>query len=199
MVGGPGAIYMPRLGVVIASTREGRVGAPVAEWFMARAEQHGGFEVELVDLKAVNLPVLNEPNHPRLKMHTQPETKAWSATVEALDAFVLVTPEYNFFPPPALVNALDHLYPEWNYKAAGFVSYGGVSGGLRSTQMAKLMLTSFKIVPILEQVAIPFVAKLMEDGRFAANEMHDRAAVTMLDELLRWTNALVLLRQPAKG
>jgi NAD(P)H-dependent FMN reductase len=134
-----------------------------------------------------------------LKKHTQETTKAWSATVDALDAFVFVTPEYNFFSPPALVNALDHLYPEWSYKPAGFVSYGGVSGGLRSTQMTKLMLTSFKIVPIVEQVAIPFVAKLIEDGRFAANEMHDKSAVTMLDELLRWTNALVPLRAPANG
>lgn len=188
---------MPRLGVVIASTREGRVGAPVAEWFMERARQHGGFEVELVDLKAVNLPLLSEPNHPRLKKYTQETTRAWSATVEALDAFVMVTPEYNFFSPPALVNALDHLYVEWSYKAAGFVSYGGVSGGLRSTQMTKLLLTTFNMVPIVEQVAIPFVAKQMEDGRFAANEMHDKSATAMLDELLRWTNALESLRKPA--
>ena len=166
---------MPRLGVVIASTREGRVGATVGDWFMERARQHGGFEAELVDLKAVNLPVLSEPNHPRLKKHTQETTKAWSATVDALD----------------------HLYPEWSYKPAGFVSYGGVSGGLRSTQMTKLMLTSFKIVPMVEQVAIPFVAKLIEDGRFTANEMHDKSAVMMLDELLRWTNAMAPLRAPA--
>ena len=190
---------MPRLGVVIASTREGRVGAPVAEWFMERARQHGGFDVELVDLKAVDLAMLSEPNHPRLKKHTQEKTKAWSATVDALDAFVIVTPEYNFSSPPALVNALDHLYPEWTYKAAGLVTYGGVSGGLRAAQMTKLMLTSFKIVPIVEQVAIPFVAKLIEDGRFAANETHDKSAAVMLDELLRWTTALSTLRQPAKG
>lgn len=190
---------MPRLGVVIASTREGRVGAPVAEWFMRRASQHGGFDVELVDLKAVNLPMLSEPNHPRLKKHTQETTKAWSATVDALDAFVIVTPEYNFSSPPALVNALDHLYPEWTYKAAGLVTYGGVSGGLRAAQMTRLMLTSFKIVPIVEQVVIPFVAKLIEDGRFAANETHDKSAATMLDELLRWTNALATLRKPVSA
>lgn len=187
---------MPRLGVVIASTREGRVGASVAEWFTERARQHGGFDVELVDLQAVNLPMLSEPNHPRLKKYTQETTTSWSATVDGLDAFVIVTPEYNYFSPPALVNALDHLYSEWSYKAAGFVSYGGVSGGLRSTQMTKLMLTTFKMVPIVEQVAIPFVAKLIEDGRFAANDMHDKSAATMLDELLRWTNALAPLRKP---
>lgn len=190
---------MPRLGVVIASTREGRVGLPVAEWFMERARQHGGFELELVDLKAIDLPMFNEPNHPRLKKHTQEKTRRWSATIEALDAFVIVTPEYNFSSPPALVNGLDHLYPEWNYKAAGLVTYGGISGGLRAAQMTKLMLTSFKIVPMVEQVAITFVAKLIEDGRFAATEAHDKSAVTMLDELLRWTKALEALRQPAKG
>ena len=119
--------------------------------------------------------------------------------MDALDAFVIVTPEYNFSSPPALVNALDHLYPEWNYKAAGLVTYGGVSGGLRAAQMTKLMLTAFKIVPILEQVTIPFVAKLIEDGRFAANETHDKSATTMLDELLRWTNALATLRTPVSA
>ena len=190
---------MPRLGVVIVSTREGRVGGAVSEWFMGRAREHGGFDVELVDLKEVNLPVLSEPNHPRLKKHTQEATKAWSATVDALDAFVFVSPEYNFFTPPSLVNALDHLYPEWNHKAAGFVSYGGVSGGLRAAQMTKLMLTTFKMVPIVEQVTIPFVAKLVDGGRFDSSELHDKSAATMLDELLRWTDALATLRRPAKA
>ncbi|MBA2304075.1 MAG: NAD(P)H-dependent oxidoreductase [Acidobacteria bacterium] len=185
---------MPRLGVVIASTREGRVGAPVADWFTARARDHAGFEVELVDLKAVNLPMLSEPNHPRLKNYTQETTRRFSATVESLDAFVIVTPEYNHGSPPALVNALNHLYMEWNYKAAGFVSYGGVSGGLRSVQMTKQLLTSFKIVPIVEQVTISFVAKLMEDGKFAGGEIYDKSATVMLDELARWTPALATLR-----
>jgi NAD(P)H-dependent FMN reductase len=189
-----GEVKMPRLGVVIASTREGRVGAPVAEWFLERARQHGGFDAELIDLKAAGLPLLSEPNHPSVKKYTQETTRAWSATIAALDAFVIVTPEYNFFSPPALVNALDHLYSEWNYKAAGFVSYGGVSGGLRSTQMTKLLLTSFKMVPIVEAVAIPFVAKELQDGRFPGNEKTDRSAAAMLDELLRWTNALAVLR-----
>ena len=185
---------MPHLGIVIASTREGRVGAPVADWFVEQARQHGGFEVELVDLAAVNLPLLTEPNHPRLKKYTQDATKAWSARVDALDAFVFVTPEYNFFSPPALVNALDHLYSEWNYKAAGFVSYGGISGGLRSVQMTKLLLTTFKMVPIVEAVTIPFVAKALQDGRFPGSDPARSSATAMLDELLRWTNALAALR-----
>lgn len=186
---------MPRLGVVVASVRDGRAGTPVAEWFMERAQQHGAFEVELVDLKVVNLPILSEPQHPRLQKYTQESTKRWSATVAALDAFVFVTPEYNFGSPPALVNALDTLYVEWNYKPVGFVSYGGASGGLRSVQMTKMFLTTFKLVPMVEAVSIPFIAKELHDGRFPGNEKADTAAGAMLDELLRWTNALSTLRQ----
>lgn len=185
---------LPRLGIVTVSVREGRVGAPVTDWFAEQAAAHGGFEIERVDLKAVALPVLSEPNHPRLKKYTQDTTKAWSATVSALDAFVFVTPEYNFATPPSLVNALDHLLGEWQYKAAGFVSYGGVSGGLRATQMTRMLLTSFKIVPMVEQVIIPFVASELKDGRFPGNEKTDKSAQVMLDELLKWTNALRGLR-----
>jgi NAD(P)H-dependent FMN reductase len=188
---------MPRLGVVITSVREGRVGGAVGQWVLARARQHGGFDVELVDLKQVGLPILSEPNHPRLKKYTQETTKAWSATVERLDAFVFVTPEYNHSTCPALVNALDHLYAEWNYKPAAFVSYGGISGGLRAVQDVKPQLAALKMVPILEAVTIPFVAKLLDKGTFAGGETYEASAKTMLDELLRWTTALAVLRSPS--
>lgn len=191
---------MPRLGVVLVSVREGRAGAPITEWFVEQARLHGGFEVEVVDLKALDLPLLREANHPRLKKYTEPKTIGWSATVEALDAFVFVTPEYNFSMPPSLVNALDHLYHEWSYKPAGFVSYGGMSGGIRSVQAAKTLLTTFKIVPMVEAVAIPFVAKGITDGRFTAGEAQEKPARVMLDELLRWTHALGTLRtRPAEA
>jgi NAD(P)H-dependent FMN reductase len=107
---------------------------------------------------------------------------------------MFVTPEYNYTIPPALVNALDHLYHEWSYKACAFVSYGGASGGMRAVQTAKLMVTGFKMVPIVEAVNIHFYTQLMENGVFNGNETHDKAAVVMLDELLRWTNALTPLR-----
>ncbi|HSL72253.1 MAG TPA: NADPH-dependent FMN reductase, partial [Longimicrobiales bacterium] len=111
-----------------------------------------------------------------------------------LDAVVFVTPEYNYSTPPALINALDHLYHEWSYKAVGLVTYGGVSGGLRCAQVLRQFVTSFKMVPILEAVAIPFVSKLIQDGRFAGGETYDKSAKAMLDELLRWTSALAPLR-----
>lgn len=185
---------MPILQVIVASTREKRVGLAVAEWFAASAKRDGRFDVELVDLKAVNLPLLDEPNHPRLQRYEHEHTKAWSAIVKRADAFVFVTPEYNYSLPPALVNAFDYLYVEWHYKPAAFVSYGGVSGGTRSVQMSKQVLTALRVMPIPEAVNIPFIAKLMEAGVFQHNELHEKAAKVMLDELIRWTGALKSLR-----
>ena len=187
---------MPKLGIVVASTREGRAGLAIARWFEELARAHGGFEVALLDLKELGLPLLEESAHPRLQKYEQDTTKAWSATVNATDAFVFVTPEYNFGSPPALINALDHLYAEWCYKAAGFVSYGGVSGGLRSVQMTKQILTTLKMMPIPEAVTLPFFTTLLDAsaGTFDGGESAAKAAKAMLDELLRWTAALLPLR-----
>lgn len=111
------------------------------------------------------------------------------------DAFLFVLPEYNYGPPGALINALNFLVREWQYKAVGFVSYGGMSGGIRSVQVTKGLLTTLKVVPMLEAVAIPFVEQqLQAEGGIAANSIHVAAATTMLSELLRWTEALRILR-----
>ncbi len=187
---------MLTLGVIVASTREGRAGLPIADWFVALARQHGGFDVDVLDLKAIDLPLLAEPNHPRLQRYTRDATHAWSAQIAACDAFVIVTPEYNHGSPPALINALDHLSAEWHYKAAGFVSYGGVSGGLRSVEMTKVLLTSLKLVPIVEAVVIPFFSQSIDadTGAFKGSETQERAAAQMLTELVRWTTALRTLR-----
>jgi len=184
-----------KLTVIIASVREGRQGEAVARWFVERATQHGKFDVEVADLKEHNLPIFDEPHHPRLKKYVHDSTKQWSALVDGSDAFVFVTPEYNYTMPPALVNAVDTLYHEWTYKPVGFVSYGGVSGGIRSVQTAKLMVTGFKMMPMVEAVNIPFFTQLIENGVFKSNETYDKAVPVMLDELLKWTEALKPLRQ----
>jgi len=185
-----------KLHTVIGSTRPGRVAPSIAGWFHEAAVQHGRFEAELVDLAEFNLPIYNEPKHPRLQQYEHEHTRAWSASVHAADAFVFVTPEYNFGPPPALVNALNYVYVEWNYKPAGFVSYGGVSGGLRAVQIEKQLLTTLKMVPILETVVIPMYPQhLDENGRFRPTELHTPSATAMLDELFRWTEAVKPLRQ----
>jgi len=167
----------------------------VARWFNKFARTHGQFDTQLVDLATFNLPVYDEPNHPAKQEYQHAHTKAWSQSVAAADAYIFVTPEYNYNPPPSLVNALDYLYKEWNYKPCGFVSYGGVSGGLRAAQGAKLQITTLKMMPMMEGVMIPMVGGLIDDtGEFNSNESIDHSATTLLDELLRWTKGLKAMR-----
>lgn len=185
----------PKLHIIIASTRPGRVGPSVARWFEGAARAHGQFDPVLVDLAAFNLPVYDEPKHPRMRQYEHEHTKAWSASVEAADAFAFVTPEYNFGPPPSLLNALNYVYLEWNYKPAGIVSYGGVSGGLRSAQMLKQTLTALKMMPPPEGVGIPNVNQFLgPDGTFQPNDLVAAGVPTMLNELRRWTEALKPMR-----
>jgi NAD(P)H-dependent FMN reductase len=185
---------MPKLHVVIASTRPGRAGLPIGTWFHAFARQHGKFEAKLVDLAEVNLPLFDEPKHPRLGQYEKEHTKAWSAIVDAADAFVFVTPEYNYSAAPALLNAIDYLHREWLYKPCAFVSYGGPVGGARSVAMTKQVVTSLKMMPMFESVAIAMFTQHLADGVFTPAETHEKAATVMLDELLRWTDALRVLR-----
>lgn len=185
------------LHTIVCSTRPGRVGLPVAQWFHEIAGRHDKFDAKLVDLAEFNLPIYDEPKHPTLQQYEHGHTKRWSASVSAADAFVFVTPEYNFGPPPSLVNALNYVYKEWNYKPAAFVSYGGVSGGIRAVLAEKLTLTTLKMVPIMEAVMIPMVAQHMENGRFMAKEIHETSAAVLLNELARWAAALKPMRSGA--
>ena len=184
-----------KLQVIVGSTRPGRIGLPIAQWFAEFAKQYSDFEVELVDLAHFNLPVYDEPVHPRMQQYEHEHTKRWSAKVQAADAFVFVTPEYNFSAPPALLNALNYVYNEWNYKPCGFVSYGGLSGGMRAVQMEKQLVTTLKMMPMVEAVALPMVwNQLGEAGQFVSNDLVDDSAKAMLAELARWAAALKPMR-----
>lgn len=187
---------MLNLQVIVCSTRPGRVGPAVGAWMLEQARAHGQFAVELVDLADFGLPVFDEPKHPRFGVYAHEHTKHWSATVKRADAFVFVTPEYNFSSPPVLLNALQFLYHEWTYKPVAFASYGGTSGGLRGVQMTKQVVTTFKMVPVVEAVTIPLIAQHVDKatGAFTADENHPKAARAMLDELHRWAVALKTMR-----
>jgi NAD(P)H-dependent FMN reductase len=185
----------PKLHVILGSTRPGRKGLAIAKWFVERAKAHGTFDVTLVDLAEVNLPLIDEPNHPRFGNYTKDHTKRWSATVKAADAFVFVTPEYNHSASPALTNALDYLVKEWGYAPAATVSYGGVSGGLRAVMQTKNTLAGLRVMVIPEAVVIPFFTNHLVDDAFTKDtEALDKAVPPMLDELAKWTNALRELR-----
>jgi NAD(P)H-dependent FMN reductase len=191
---------MPNLTIIIGSTRPGRAGAPIAQWFAARAKDHGGFDVNVVDLAEVDLPLLDEPNHPRLRQYTQQHTKDWSAIIDAADAFVIVTPEYNYGYPAALKNAIDYLHHEWRDKPVGFVSYGGVAAGTRAVQQLKQVVTTLRMLPVFDSVNIPFHTQFFDqDGTFKPNEVLEQAANTMLDELVRTEAALHTLRPAAQA
>jgi NAD(P)H-dependent FMN reductase len=186
---------MPTLTIIIGSTRPGRAGLPIAQWFTGRAVAHGAFDVRVVDLAELNLPFLDEPNHPRLRQYIHQHTKDWSAIVDASDAFVIVTPEYNYGVTAPVKNAIDFLNLEWKDKAIGFVSYGGIAAGTRAVQQLKQIVTTLKMVPVFESVNIPFHAQFIdEEGEVQANDIMVQAASAMLDEMARIDSALRSLR-----
>lgn len=190
---------MYNLKVILATTREGRKGPAVAAWFMKWLEQQRDFDPELIDLKEVNLPFLDEPEHPKLRRYHHEHTKRWSARIDPADAFVFVICEYNYGFPATLKNALDFIYQEWNYKPVAFVSYGGIGAGARAVQMIKEVVTTQKMVPLFEAVHIPFFAKhINAEGEFIATDTMIKSAEVMMKELLKWTKGLKAMREAEK-
>jgi NAD(P)H-dependent FMN reductase len=187
---------MPRLAVIIGSTRPGRAGLPIGEWFVQQAVRDGSFDVDQVDLAELDLPMFDEPAHPRTGNYVHQHTKAWSARIDRADALVMVTPEYNFGYSGVLKNAIDYLHTEWLYKPVGFVSYGGVAGGTRAVQQLKQVVTTLRMIPVFESVTIPFHANLISAGKFEPDESVVRAAESMLGELHRIVPASAVLREP---
>ena len=186
---------MYKLKVISSTVRPGRKGPVVAAWILEVARQYGGFEVELLDLGEVNLPMMNEAKHPSLKQYEHEHTKKWSEVIDEADAFIFVTAEYDNNYPAPLRNALEYLVQEWAYKPAGIVSYGGISAGTRAAFNLRADLAFFKTVPITEAVNFPFFDQsINEQGELVANDTSKKAAAKMLDELTKWTKALKTMR-----
>jgi NAD(P)H-dependent FMN reductase len=186
---------MYNLMIITGSTRDGRKGQVFSPWISGIARADPDWRVTEVDLAEVNLPLFDEPEHPRLKHYHHEHTKRWSETVSKADAYVLITPEYNFSAPPSVINAFDYVLHEWAYKPIGFVSYGGVSGGTRSVQMIKQLVTTLRMVPIFEAVSVPFFVNFIKDGRLEPNDIMQNAAGAMLKELKKWTGPLKDMRE----
>jgi NAD(P)H-dependent FMN reductase len=191
---------LPRLQLIIGSTRPGRVALPVSEFIADRVRAHGAFDLDVADLAEIDLPIFDEPLHPRLRRYEHEHTKRWSARVDAADAFVMVTPEYNYGYPAVLKNAIDFVHAEWKYKPVGFVSYGGVAAGTRAVQQLKQVVTTLKMTPLFEAVSIPFVAQFLDEDRvIQPNEIMETSAQAMLDELVRVEAALRPLREQERA
>ncbi|MEU5261853.1 NAD(P)H-dependent oxidoreductase [Amycolatopsis sp. NPDC021455] len=181
-----------KIGIVLGSTRPGRVGDQVARWVHERAARRGDAEFRLIDLRDHPLPHLEEP--PGFSGRYEDErTRAWAATVAARDGFVFVTPEYNHSVPGVLKNAMDHVHVEWNTKAAGFVSYGGV-GGARSVEQLRLVCGALQIADVAPQVTLPLATEFESRTVFKPGD-HQLAALDMLlDHVVAWSTALAPLR-----
>lgn len=189
---------MYKLKIITSTVRPGRKCPLVAAWIYNIAKQHEMFETEMLDLAEINLPMMNEPNHPLMKKYQHEHTKQWSLKIDEADAFIFVTAEYDFTYPAPLRNALEYLFSEWSYKAAGIVSYGGISAGTRATNSLKGDLATFKIVPLSESVNFPFFSQYINNQDvFEPVEAAKQSAEKMLKELARWTKGLKLIKEDA--
>jgi NAD(P)H-dependent FMN reductase len=187
---------MYNLKIITTTTRPGRKGPILAAWMADVAKKFPDFNIEVIDLGVLNLPMMDEAAHPRFQKYEHAHSKKWSATIDGADAFIFITAEYNYSMTAPIKNAIDYLFNEWANKPAAFVSYGGASGGTRAVQMLKQTLTTLKVVPVTEAVVLPFFAAMInDDGAFVSNEGIDKSADVMLAELLRWTAML----KPARG
>lgn len=187
---------MYNLKIISSTVRPGRKGPVVANWIADIAKNHGYFNVELLDLGEINLPLMDEPNHPRLRKYEHEHTKRWSAKIDEAEIFIFVTAEYDYNYPAPLRNALEYLVQEWQFKAAGIVSYGGVSAGTRASNSLKADLSTLKMVPIFESVSFPFFENNINDENiFEANDISLKAAKTMLTQLIRWTKGLKIIKE----
>jgi len=187
---------MYNLKIISSTTRPGRNGPVIARWISEVADQHESFDVEMIDLGEIDLPVMDEPNHPRLRKYKHDHTKQWSKKIDKADAFIFVTAEYNHTYPASLQNALQYLSREWNYKAAGIVSYGGVSAGTRAYIDLKRDLLTYKMAPLVEAVNIPFFSQFISDeDELVPNGEMEKAAHTMLDELARWSAGMKVIKE----
>jgi len=149
--------------IIVASTRPGRVGRPIADWFFAQAaSQPSGVQFELVDLADWNLPFLDEPIPPMAHTYQHDHTKRWSAKIADADGYIIVTPEYNHGYPAALKNALDYLYHEWAGKPVGFVGYG-MGGGRLAVSQLQQVVEELQMRPLTEQVAITFEHDMFDE------------------------------------
>lgn len=171
-----------RLVVIIASTRPERFGPVVADWFVEQARAHDGFDVDVVDLAGVGF----ETAEPRLA-----GADALAPRLADAAAFVIVTPEYNHSFPGPLKIAIDQYKHEWRTKPVAFVSYGGVSGGLRAVEQLRLVFAELHAMTVRNVISFAMARRHFDqNGRPADEPDANAAAKDMLDQLDWWARAL---------
>ncbi|WP_106396640.1 NADPH-dependent FMN reductase [Actinocorallia populi] len=173
-----------KLAVLLGSNREGRMSPRVARWFVEQAEARGDVKVDVLDVAELKLPEALDGRAPAVA--------AARPRFADADAFVVVTPEYNHSFPAPLKSAIDSFHQEWQAKPVGFVSYGGMSGGLRAVEQLRQIFAELHMVSVRDNVSFHNVwGHVGEDGSFPTSpDGCNQAAKTMLDQLVWWADAL---------
>jgi NAD(P)H-dependent FMN reductase len=183
------------ISVIVGSTRQARFSEKPAQWIFQQLEKRGGIDARLLDLRDFPMPFFDQPVPPAMPGRPPYENevvKKWTAEIARSDGFIFVTPEYNYGTAAVLKNAIDWVYPEWNRKAAAFVSYGSAVGA-RSVQQLRETAIELQLAPVRFSVHIP-VATLR--AHFQGGDVNaglaelEAPAKAMIDDLLWWTAAL---------
>jgi NAD(P)H-dependent FMN reductase len=179
-----------RVALIIGSVREGRFGPTVAAWLADEAARRDIFEIDVIDLADAGLPHRQQPHSVTSGQYPSPAVRAYAARIAAADAFVMITPEYNHGYPASLKLGLDSVLPEWKAKPAGFVSYGGISGGLRAVEQLRLVVAELGMVSIRETVSFAMARHAFGEDGSPLDQGAAGAAGRMLDQLAWWARAL---------
>jgi NAD(P)H-dependent FMN reductase len=180
-----------QLAVILGSVRQGRFGPTVGNWFVRQARQRSGLAVDVIDLAATALPM----TLPAFGAQPVPEAvlalQDLTPRLAAADAFVVVTPEYNHSFPAALKNAIDWHHQQWRAKPVGFVSYGGISGGLRAVEALRLVFAELHTVTMRDTVSFHDAWRQFDaEGTPVNLDGCNGAADTMLHQITWWAHAL---------
>ncbi|USQ81409.1 NAD(P)H-dependent oxidoreductase [Ornithinimicrobium faecis] len=201
---------MTRIAIISGSTRPHRSSQAVAAWVLETGRELApdGVSLELVDLAAYGLPVLDEPVPAMSGIVEHEHTRRWAETVGAFDGYVFVTPEYNHGIPGGLKNAIDYVFFEWNDKAVGFVSYG-VNGGVRAVEQLRQVAAEVKLADVRSQVVLSVYTDFdytdldltdpTTSGVFTPASHHAADLAALLDEVTAWSRALSSLRPALVG
>jgi NAD(P)H-dependent FMN reductase len=188
---------MLQLNVIVGSTRSGRSADLVLPWISQRVRNDRRFDVELLDLRDWPLPMFSESFATLGDIHdptySDPVVKRWNTTIAAADAYLFVTPEYNHSIPAALKNAIDSVFASFGFrnKPAAVVAYsGGAVGGARAVEHLANIAIEAELVPLRNNVLIPFVDNAFDGSGAPKNPQTDTVAGIMLDDLAWWARAL---------
>ncbi|SFL72116.1 NAD(P)H-dependent FMN reductase [Gracilibacillus orientalis] len=184
---------MSKIAIIIGSTRPGRNGETVAHWVYEIANQRSDAEFEIVDIADYELPLLDEPKGAASGEYTKLHTKAWSKKIETFDGFIFVTPEYNHATSPALMNAIDFLYKEWNNKAAGFVGYGA-AGATTAVENLRMIMAELEVADVRAQVRLSLFTDFENFSELKPAAFQEKSVHAMLEQVINWSNALSVLR-----